>query len=651
MRLAFARRSCMVSVRRSRLALGFAALAAALSFAVPASAEEGSSEPPRAPLDVDARERLERDLSRLVAGPELAFCHDATEAMRRANREVCRVVLTNARQRCPAMARACSAHFAELESNGSDEARFGQVPGALGSILFWGALVLLGAAVLRFLWPLLESLAPAPDVVQKPSAGPSPTEPTTPRPPQESDVERLLAQAERARNEGRFEHAVAALYGALVHFLGREQLITVEPARTNGDYLRELSPQPELAASVRQAFRSVERVQFGHSEATAELCSELWSRILPIVKGGVALLALVLLPHTLIGCGPRASLNPESLPNGHHLLTKLLRERGREVRHLALSTGEVDDDVSQLLVFGRDTSPEVWSTVLAWAEEGGSVIVTEPSEELTRALHVDREGSFACTHALELAPRALAQSLTVIDAGARRLRLPDAPGSKSAPRVEASCDGSARIATFHYGEGYVTVLANPELFGNISLTVGDNAAFVLELFGPPRGALGLVGSWTGGGVTSPLRALQNAGLSALMLELLVVLLVFFWHRGAAFGIPRDPSDLARRAFADHVRALGRSYARAKANRHALSQYAGFALEVLRERFGRGAPLSLIDLAGEVARRTGEREGEVMRLLTEAHEAAQDPGPDHGHPADLQTIEKLETLLYPSGGPQ
>jgi hypothetical protein len=265
-----------------------------------------------------------------------------------------------------------------------------------------------------------------------------------------------------------------------------------------------------------------------------------------------------------------------------------------------------------------------------------------------KELEVDVEDAVPCARPLDTAPRPLGQELTVVDTGPRYLRR-KSNAATNGLRIGASCYGNAHVATFPYGGGSVTLIANSELLGNLSLSVGDNAAFSLDLFGPPSGTLGIVGAWSGGGVSSPIRALQNAGLSPLLLEILGFLLVLLWHRGAAFGIRRDPNDSARRAFADHVRALGRSYARARARRHALSQYAGFALESLRARFGRGAPLSLIDLAGEVARRTGERETDVMRLLVEADEAAQEREPERGELGDLETIEKLQALLYPSGG--
>jgi hypothetical protein len=434
-----------------------------------------------------------------------------------------------------------------------------------------------------------------------------------------------------------------------VHSLGREQLITVEAARTNGDYLRELAPKPDLQSAVRRAFRAVERVQFGRGQATAELCSELWACVLPIVRRSAALLVLLLLPLALGACSQIRRPASDFGPSGNHLFTKLMQDGGTRVRKLIRA--QVDEDVSQLLVLGREASPEAWQMALSFAVDGGSVVVTEPSQGLLRELYVEIERGAPCARSLEVPQAQGSTALSVVGPGQRYLRIaPDTEREGSArPRVDASCAGKAYVATFAYGDGYLTLLANRELLENLSLSVADNAAFTLGLFGPPGGTLGVVGLWTGGGVDSPLSALKNAGLGPVLLALLALLFALLWHLGAAFGTRRDPSDPARRAFADHVRALGRNYARAGARRQALAQYAAYALEVLRERFGRGAPLGLIALSGEVARRSGRAESDVMQLLVEAHEVAQSQDAERGVASDLKTIEQLEILLYPSGG--
>jgi hypothetical protein len=653
----------LISRKSGRSSTLVLAIALALAPRV-ASADEIDSEPPFAPqrltLDSAGRDRLERDLSRMLGEPEFAYCRDPRQAARVLGADLCRLASAEARQRCPAVAQACAGGVPRVSPEErearSDQTRVPVPSRAFGNILFWFVMTLLAALLVRLLWPLLSSLAPAPEAAAQASESNAPPgDVRAPRAPRESDVERLLAQAERARKEERFEQAIGAIYGALVHFLGREQLITVESARTNGDYLRELAREPGLQTSVRSVFRAVERVQFGRSHATAELCAELWGLVLPIVKRGATILGLLAAAHSLTACRQGPSAVPERDPNGLELVTKLLQENGTRVRRLVHGgeDAKFDDDIARILVLGRDVSPEAWDMALNWTVMGGSLVVTEPSEQLLHLLGIELEVAAPCAHALELTPRRDGETFGVISAGTGYLRLPhdaDTDDPQSV-HVEASCDGKVKIATLRYGAGEVTLVPDRQLFGNVSLSVADNAAFAVGMLGTREGSLGLVGGWTGSGAATPFRALHNAGLGLSLLELLALLGVLLWHRGAAFGTRRDPDVPARRAFADHVRALGRNYARAGARRHVLAQYSAYTLELLRERFGRGAAISLIDLAGEVARRSDRSEAEVMNLLAEAHEAAQEASHARGTAGDIQTIDRLESLLHPGGGTQ
>ncbi|HWZ93030.1 MAG TPA: DUF4350 domain-containing protein, partial [Polyangiaceae bacterium] len=512
----------------------------------------------------------------------------------------------------------------------------------------WGLILLLAVLLVRLLVSVFDGMAVPPAATpQKPIKEGAPPEPRARR-AQESDVDRLLARAETEREQGRFEAAIATLHAALVHKLGQDELITVEAARTNGDYLHDLARQPKLQGSVRQVFRAVERTQFGRSQPSDELCRDLLGRISSIVKRGAALLLLVaVLPSATSACGSPGHGSPEISPDGLYVMTELLKQNGTQVRRRTRATAKFEEDVERVLVLGEDVPPEVWSGVLAWARGGGSVFAVHPRAELYRELGATVESTIPCSHPLVLGPPHDREQLEVVDVGRRGLHF--GQGVPANANVNARCDDEPRIVTIRYGSGTVTLLENPELLSNASLSVGDNAAFVVSLLGAPGFTLELVDEWTGGGETSPVRALQNAGMRPLLLEVLVFMAVFIWRYGSAFGTRRDPNAPARRAFVDHVWALGRSYSRARANRHALGLYSAFALEQLRARFGRGAPLGLIDLAHVLAGRTGQSEQDIMRLLTEAHDAAQDRELERGGATDLDTLHKLERLLYPSGG--
>ncbi|HET6553432.1 MAG TPA: hypothetical protein VFG49_07845, partial [Dyella sp.] len=111
----------------------------------------------------------------------------------------------------------------------------------------------------------------------------------------------------------------------------------------------------------------------------------------------------------------------------------------------------------------------------------------------------------------------------------------------------------------------------------------------------------------------------------------------------------DPVRARRRAFRDHVLALGESYRRARATRFALATYGSWLIERLRERLSPQQPIGLIELAGRIAARVNQPESELVLLLAEARDAQDDLATARPSPADLTTLEKLESMTLRAGG--
>src|SRR5262249_47562272 len=136
-----------------------------------------------------------------------------------------------------------------------------------------------------------------------------------------------------------------------------------------------------------------------------------------------------------------------------------------------------------------------------------------------------------------------------------------------------------------------------------------------------------------------------------LLQLAMVALLFFAYRGAHFGRPVDPEAAHRRAFSQHVRALGLQYARRPASRPALESYGTYALERMRGRPRPGGSKSLLAVGEAVAARTQRPVADVMRLLVEAH--PESPGTGSKAAAfsaeDLATLREIATLLTATGG--
>jgi hypothetical protein len=209
--------------------------------------------------------------------------------------------------------------------------------------------------------------------------------------------------------------------------------------------------------------------------------------------------------------------------------------------------------------------------------------------------------------------------------------------------------GSVYAAEQTLGDGRILVLADDGLFQNASLLVPDNARLLAELLREGGRRIDVAGDFTGLVAPNPVASVGRGELAPALLQLAALALIFFACRGAHFGRPLDPRPASRRAFVEHVRALGLIYGRARASRHALESYGGYALERLRERLHLGGRKSLQGVAEAVAARTGRPFAEVLRPLVEAHPGAPGGKPAPFAPEDLATLREIATLLAATGG--
>jgi hypothetical protein len=188
------------------------------------------------------------------------------------------------------------------------------------------------------------------------------------------------------------------------------------------------------------------------------------------------------------------------------------------------------------------------------------------------------------------------------------------------------------------------------------LLVGDNARLLIELLRPGGKKLELANELTGLVSQNPVTSVQRGKLAPAMLQLALLILLFFVYKGAHFGRPIDPVPATRRAFSEHARALGLLYGRTRAGRHALEAYGSYALDRMRERLNLSGGKGLIAVAEEVATRAGRPLGGVMRVLVESRPTKRAPDPvrdraeqEANSAKDLATLRDIATLLAKTGG--
>jgi hypothetical protein len=194
----------------------------------------------------------------------------------------------------------------------------------------------------------------------------------------------------------------------------------------------------------------------------------------------------------------------------------------------------------------------------------------------------------------------------------------------------------------------VVVLADDSLLRNASLLVADNAALLEAMLRDGGTAVELVGDLAGLVAKNPVESVERGRLGPALLQLAGFLVLFFVCQGARFGRPVPEPRSERRAFVEHVRALGLHYARARAERVALGALGAYAIERLRERCGLHVDRSLSGLAEAVAARTGRPVGDLMRMFLEARDAGKGV-PADGEARDLETAWQMCKLLEETGG--
>ncbi|MCA9629139.1 MAG: DUF4350 domain-containing protein [Myxococcales bacterium] len=627
------------------------------------------------------KREVEGDLSKILGDDDYDYCRDLEYRVRSGEYHLCKLKEA-AKARCPGFAAACDKP--PIEDKGSllggggakrttrrgeekpDEPKASPSAPSVSSGMSGAAAVVFWALLIGLALLLIFSVARnfrREDVAEK-ADDPAPIDEGdefVPRPKRsivETDVDRLLALARAAAQAGDYDQAMSSAHAALLRYLDGNGLIELHHSRTNGEYARHLREHPQLQAAFRASAREVEAVQFGAAQSGADGFRRVMERILPVLGRVAALLLALCVASPLVACSssgspskPKSTASGDTSPSGVSILQSLLVERGSEVRHMDTKVETIPEDVHTLVVHGpTDLESSEWTSILAWVRRGGRLVVALDSDLPEAELSVGRLG--APCDKLQVAagyPDYTGEKLTAVTN--------EVLGTSNRsywPILECQASGGGGTQPYavarNLGLGSVVVLPSSDLISNVSMVSDDHAHVVMDLmFGTPSVVV-FIDTWSGIGEESPFAAVGHGKLNPFLLQLFLVMGVLFWWKGRHFARPRDPPEAHRRAFREHVEALGSQYAKARASRMALGMYAGWALERLRERCQPGGQRrGLLPLAGAIAARTGRDEREVMRILVEC-ESARDAYTAPGEPAeDLKLMRELEALLADTGG--
>jgi hypothetical protein len=624
-----------------RLAVGGLALLALLAVAPPAHA---AFDPARAQADVDGAMSEGQypfcSAPRAPLSPSArALCPHASEI------PACRGFLADCASATPPPATPpsrtwpWSGHALTLPA----------VVGRAAQMLVW---LLVAALVTAILIPVLRAIARAKRGNDPPGLAAPLEAPRADEVVVVNDEELLLSRGDELARAGRFGAALQHYLAAGLRALDKRGSVRITRDRTNGEYVRgctDAGARPVLRAIVRE----VDRVQFGGEEATPESVARASHWAAALVRA-LPLLALALALAGLPGCGsagrgsstvPRAGDDPA----GGELFLDVLRRQGGDVATLGTSLAslplpERGERVAAVVVDleHTDLDDDTRDHLVEWVDAGGILVLaghlagwpkafgataTQREVPLGAALS---SGPHELTVRRLLARSALDDSDGDDDASgkagvyaetAERGVLASGPAMNFAAPAEgvaSFADGTTYAAVLPHGGGFVLGIASDELMTNVALARPGNAAAMVAVFSnADRLALRIADAEDGVSPPStPIAALLRVGLGTGLVHALLAVLVLFAAAGSRLARPRPILPPRRRAFAEHVEAVGALYARTHSAPHALAAYARFADERLHARMPRGSA----DVAAFLASRARVPVEACQRLWARAVQA-------------------------------
>jgi hypothetical protein len=528
--------------------------------------------------------------------------------------------------------------------------------GQIARVLIWGVLIALAAFVVVHLVRMRRKSQEERGLSDGPEPEAPAPGPTDVAAPSILDEEGLLLRAEKHALAGEYAQALQLYLGAALRSLDRRGALRLSRDRTNGEYVKACA-DPAARPLLRDIVREVERVQFGREAPTQERVGATGQRAIAIVRT-LAATVLVMAVLAMSGCGSadpcsRAETSGDD-PAGLDLLSDVLEGQGYRVSRLGRSLASLSQPAwwqssGGAVILDTDVVPvdsETWDHIESWVSSGGVLCLAGSPEDWPHDLGLAAEKGTAGPLRVLLPGWYDADDESerldggVVVRGAA-LTLPD-----DAAPLAWTGDAVPYAAILERGKGSIVALATDELFTNAALAHRGNAAAMSALLTRNVRAEFLVAE-PDDGVTppsSPFSSLVRAGLGLGLVHALLAALVLFLAAGIRLARPRHAAPPVRRAFAEHVRAVGGLYERTSNAAHALAAYTRFAEERLRSRMPRGVS----DVPEFLALRTSHSVDEC-RALWDRAVASRAAGPARGDElAILKRLSALCTVAFAPG---
>jgi hypothetical protein len=312
------------------------------------------------------------------------------------------------------------------------------------------------------------------------------------------------------------------------------------------------------------------------------------------ISGVLLLLGLVAFGLAALKLKQKGVLEParpttySSAPGGYKALYMWLKALGIPIQRWKEDLRRLPAEATVLLIIEPELGPEKeeLDALRSWVEGGGNLaLVSRPSNLFLESFGLEADDG----EPLESGNG----EATVIQPGpythgVKNLSSWHGPGMVTArPQVIFHMRDAGRglLAGVHEGKGRVMALSAPEFLSNMSLREADHAKLALNLVlcHLDDGIL-LVDEYHHGygRAASVFQYLDRSGVTPLMLQGLLLILVLWAALGKRFGPKRPPTFVERRSSLEHVQSMARLFRRARASGFALGAMTRWIEEEAKE---------------------------------------------------------------------
>jgi hypothetical protein len=605
------------------------------------------------------------DAHSLLASGDYAFCTKPGHPLSDRARGLC--PLAGEIPGCTALVEECNDAVPEVPKLGPFWERVFALLGRIAPYLAWAVV---GVVVLLVLYLIVAAIRATREDVVDLAAIPKHDVALledAPAPEDSTAADALLRLAAEARARGDARTALFTYLAAALRALDDRGAIRLARDRTNGEYVRacqEVIARPKL----REVVREVDGVQFGGREATTDAVAIVASRAEAIVRGeptGVpkaVVTALMAIGVVLFLGACHAPGSRHDDPAGRDLLADLLTKQGAELSSLPGSLVDLPMKGASgpVIILDAERVPledETREHLVAWVKQGGFLVLAGDASRWPPAFWAKRAAP-TCRAGMSSVTVETRDAIAVIDSDDDE---DDAPAKPSPPHVQHAKvatnaamtwpnEDRAPRAIAHlesgelygalrvFGEGRILGLASADLLSNAGLAVPGNAAALVAMLGSlDRHEFAIARAEQGFAPPSnPFAGLVRIGLGPALVHVAVFIPLLFLAYGMRQTAPRAEPPVHRRAFAEHVQAVGALYARTRAATHALAVYAKHIDDRLRAMMPRGQ-----DPAQFLAARSGADAPSTSELYARALGAKSGEKPKGD---ELQALHRL-SLLY------